>query len=164
MISSSLISTFPVHSSSFSQNLSGVFPVLVVTNAVFCVGPHNSIGHLLVVTDDWCRFPCWVPTSINRLQNVFFDNESEILLRFDNLSWLQEVCSVNSFLLVEKKVICKYWDLLIIGVLFVCLFACFFSFLLFLLLILASFAVNWVVSRIVSQLFTHGLMTCVLNW
>ena len=43
VISSLLISTRPVHSSAFSQNLSRVFPVLAVAKTGSCVGPPNKI-------------------------------------------------------------------------------------------------------------------------
>ena len=52
-ISSLLISTLPVHSPAFCQNLSRVLPVLVVANTGSCVGPQNKIGHPAE-----CRFPC----------------------------------------------------------------------------------------------------------
>ena len=44
-ISSLLISTLPVHSLAFFQNLSRVFPVLAVANTGSCAGPQNEIGH-----------------------------------------------------------------------------------------------------------------------
>ena len=39
----------------FSQNLSQIFPALVVANTGSCVGPQNKIGHPAGI-----RFPCWV--------------------------------------------------------------------------------------------------------
>ena len=47
-----LISTLPVHSPAFFQNLSQVFPVSAVANTGSCVGPQNKIGQLLVATDN----------------------------------------------------------------------------------------------------------------
>ena len=44
-ISSLLISTLPVHSPAFFQNLSRVFPVLAVANTSSCVGWQNKVGH-----------------------------------------------------------------------------------------------------------------------
>ena len=61
-ISSLLISTLPVHSSAFFQNLSWNFPLSAVASTGSCVGPQNKIGHLA-----GCRFPSWVPRNINRL-------------------------------------------------------------------------------------------------
>ena len=53
-----LISTLPVHSLQFFQNLSRFFvPALAVANTGFCVGSQNKTGH-----PAGCRFPCWVPT------------------------------------------------------------------------------------------------------
>ena len=40
-----LISTLPVHSPAFSQNIWRVFLVLSVVNTTSCVGPQNKIGH-----------------------------------------------------------------------------------------------------------------------
>ena len=45
-ISSLLISTLPVHSPAFFQNLSQVFPVLAAANTGSCVGRQNKVGHL----------------------------------------------------------------------------------------------------------------------
>ena len=52
-ISSLLICTLPIHSPAFSfQNLSRVFPALVVANTGSCVDPQTKIGH-----PAGCRFP-----------------------------------------------------------------------------------------------------------
>ena len=41
-----LISTLPAHSPAFvSQTVSGAFPVLVVANTGYCVGPQNKVDH-----------------------------------------------------------------------------------------------------------------------
>ena len=52
-ISSLLISTLPVHSPAFFQNLSRLFPVLAVANTGSCVGPQTKKCH-----PAGCRFPC----------------------------------------------------------------------------------------------------------
>ena len=52
-ISSLLISTLPVHSPAFFQNLFRFFPVLVVANTGSYVRPQNKKGH-----PAGCRFTC----------------------------------------------------------------------------------------------------------
>ena len=61
-ISSLLISTLPVHSPAFFQNLSRFFHVLAVANTGFCVGRQKRIGHLL---DAGSRVEC--PRNIHKL-------------------------------------------------------------------------------------------------
>ena len=58
----------------FSLNFSQVFPKLTVANTVSCVGPQNKRAHpsrhyrhrqnqvARRVTENWCRFPCFVST------------------------------------------------------------------------------------------------------
>ena len=57
-----LLGPFIFYFFSFFQSLFRIFPGLAVANTDSCVGQQNKIGHVPVVVDDWCRFPCWVPT------------------------------------------------------------------------------------------------------
>ena len=50
----------------FFQNLSWVFPVLVVTNTSSCVGLQNKIGH-----PAGCRFPCWGPSEYKKAKKTW---------------------------------------------------------------------------------------------
>ena len=75
-----LISTFPV------RIPCRVLPVLAVAYAESCVDQHNTIKWVtpVIVTDNWCRFPCWVPAEYKQAPKTCFilhhSNQSKICL------------------------------------------------------------------------------------